>query len=127
MTSSVMRPAPHTSVVTCSSTAMRSAVSVTVARSTSVRRGRLASDLARRTSPSTAAATTPGSAPASPAAVRSGPDWGHADAWTEPSCHQRHTSSATKGMNGANSCCSTPSAVRSARRADTDASGPCSP
>ena len=37
-----------------------------------------------------------------------------ADACTEPSCHQLHTSSVTNGMNGANSRCTTSSAVRSA-------------
>jgi hypothetical protein len=98
----------------------------TTTRAASVLMETLAAVLALRTWPSTAAATasTAGS-PAPPPMVPSAPRSadGHGARWTEPSCHQDHTSSVTNGMNGANSRSSTPRAERSAPRADS-APGP---
>ena len=59
---SATRPAAHTSAATCASTASRSGVSVTVASSTSVRKGRLASDFDRRIALTTSDATSDGKA-----------------------------------------------------------------
>ena len=79
-------------------------MSLTSTEATAARIDLLASDFARRMAPSTSAATarTWGSA-SGPAAARRSSASGQGERCTEPSCHHDHTSSVTKGRNGANS------------------------
>ena len=96
-----MRPASRRSPSARRRAAIRSAVSRTTARSTSVRIDRFASDFALRISDSAAAvaARTSGSPPPASGGA------GQAERWIEPSPARHHdqTSSVTNGRNGANS------------------------
>jgi len=111
---------------------------VTTSRAALARMGSLAWDLALRIEPiaadaassrnSPAGASSPSSArpppPYVPAIWRSGSGSGHGARWIEPSRHHDHTSSVTKGRNGANSRSSTDRASRSAAIADPAGAGP---
>lgn len=109
---------------------MVASVPRTMTRSASALMETFAAVFALRTWPRTAAAVcsttgspapprapVPPAPPAPPTPPRSAA--GHGARWTDPSCHQDHTSSVTNGMNGANSRSSTSSAERSAPLTDS--------
>src|SRR5262245_24776103 len=121
-----MPPAARRSSSPRPSAARNSGGPATRTWSTGERWESLASVLARRTWASTSptASSIAGSA-GSPGATASGV--GHGARWIEPSCHQLHTSSVTKGMIGANSRCSASRARRSAAMAEPAAVSPRAP
>ena len=115
--------ASRTSSAASASAARRSAVSRTTAVSTSARSERLASVLALRTSRQRVGGDVEDQRVAVAGAMRPRSASGHGARWTEPSCHHDHTSSVTKGRNGANSRSSVDSATASAAWADADVAG----
>ena len=116
----MIAPASVTSLRAAPNAASWVSDALTTARSTSVRRLRLASVLARRTSLNTDAAmsSTAGSASAMWASSANSLASGHAAACTDPVCHHDHTSSVTNGITGANSRSSTDNATCNAAWAD---------
>jgi len=103
----------------------------TTNRLTLARMERFSVVLARRTAPRTSAATVRTEAsPSTPKSTcsPSSPTLGHGARCTDPGCHHRHTSSVTKGRNGAKSRSCAERARASVARAESVAGdGPSSP